>query len=181
VTDADTGRGHRSPIYELPPGLRPAAPRAGLLEWFGCGAVALVAVVADQLTKSIATRTLDRGEIVELLPFFDLRRIRNTGIAFGQFTENQSIVMLLTVVALVWMLVFFARVGARSPLLPPALGMLLGGAVSNLVDRVRAGFVTDFLHIHNWPVFNLADVFIVCGVALLLISLTRHERSRAPR
>ncbi len=179
MTDDGAPRAHRSPIHELPPGLRPPAHGAGALEWVGFSAVATVAVVADQLTKSIATRALERGEIVELLPFFDLRRIRNTGIAFGQFTDSQGIVMALTVVALIWMLVFFSRAGARSALLPPALGMLVGGAFSNLVDRIRAGFVTDFLHIHNWPVFNLADMFIVAGVAILLLSLGRHERARS--
>ncbi len=172
-----TLRGGRSPIYELPESPRPVSYRAGLLEWVGLVAVAVVAIVADQITKSLATRTLDRGEIVELLPFFDLRRIKNTGIAFGQFTEQQEIVMVLTVAAIAWMLVFFARSGARSPLFPPAVGMLAGGALSNLVDRVRDGGVTDFLHIHHWPIFNLADAFIVVGVGLLLVGLAQFERA----
>ncbi len=170
-------RGGRSPIYELPESPRPSAQRAGLLEWVGMSAVAVVAVGADQITKSLATRTIERGEIVELLPFFDLRRIKNTGIAFGQFTEQQSIVMLLTIAAIAWMLVFFARSGARSPFFPPAVGMLAGGALSNLVDRVRDGGVTDFLHLHHWPIFNLADSFIVVGVVLLLLGLVQHERT----
>src|SRR4051812_30529365 len=75
--------GRRSPIYELPDAPRPAPQRAGLLEWVGMIAVAIVAVAADQITKSLATRTLDHGEVVKILPFFDLRRIKNTGIAFG--------------------------------------------------------------------------------------------------
>lgn len=171
-------RGGRSPIYELPASPRPVPQRAGLLEWVGLIAVAVVAVAADQITKSLATRSIDRGEIVELLPFFDLRRIKNTGIAFGQFTEQQEIVMALTVAAIAWMFVFFARSGARSPFFPPAVGMLAGGACSNLVDRIRDGGVTDFLHIHHWPIFNLADAFIVVGVALLLLGLAQHERTR---
>ena len=173
-----TMRGGRSPIYELPESPSPAAQRAGLLEWVGLVAVALVAVVADQITKSLATRSLDRGEIVQLLPFFDLRRIKNTGIAFGQFTQQQEIVMALTVAAIVWMFVFFARSGARSLFFPPAVGMLAGGALSNLVDRIRDGGVTDFLHIHHWPIFNLADSFIVVGVGLLLLGLAQYERTR---
>ncbi|MDX6377517.1 MAG: signal peptidase [Gaiellaceae bacterium] len=172
-------RGGRSPIYELPESPRPAPQRAGLLEWVGLVAVSVVAVVADQLTKSLATRSLDRGEIVELLPFFDLRRIKNTGIAFGQFTEQQSIVMALTVAAIAWMFVFFARSGARSVFFPPAVGLLAGGACSNLVDRVRDGGVTDFLHIHGWPIFNLADSFIVLGVGLLMLGLVQYERTRS--
>ena len=169
--------GRRSPIYELPEAPRPDAHRAGLLEWVGLVAVAVVAVAADQITKSLATRSIDRGEAVRLLPFFDLRRIKNTGIAFGQFTQQQSIVMVLTAAAIAWMFIFFARSGARSPFFPPAVGMLAGGALSNLVDRVRDGGVTDFLHIHHWPIFNLADSFIVLGVVLLLLGLVQHERA----
>ena len=66
------------------------------------------------------------------------------------------------------MLVFFARSGARHPVLPVALGLLIGGSVSNLVDRVRLGHVTDFLDLRYWPAFNLADTFIVVGVAILV-------------
>ena len=82
----------------------------------------------------------------------------------------------LTAIAITWMLVFFARSGARHPWFPVAIGMLFGGAASNLFDRLRAGFVTDFLHIHHWPIFNLADVCVVAGVALLLLGLSSHER-----
>jgi signal peptidase II len=142
-------------------------------------AVALVAVAADQATKSIATRTLALEQPVRLAPFLDLTRIHNTGIAFGQLTGQQPIVMVLTGIAIAWMVVFFARSGARHTLFPIALGLLAGGAVSNLVDRLRAGFVTDFIHLHHWPIFNLADSFIVVGVGLLLIGLAHHERRGA--
>ena len=77
------------------------------------------------------------------------------------------------------MLVFFARSGARHPILPVALGLLIGGSVSNLVDRVRLGHVTDFLDLRYWPAFNLADSFIVVGVAVLLVALVAADR--APR
>jgi signal peptidase II len=74
------------------------------------------------------------------------------------------------------MLVFFARSGARHPVLPVALGLVIGGSVSNLLDRVRLGHVTDFLDLRNWPAFNLADSFIVIGVAVLLITLVAADR-----
>jgi signal peptidase II len=74
------------------------------------------------------------------------------------------------------MLLFFARSGARHPMLPVALGLLSGGSVSNLVDRVRLGHVTDFLDLRFWPAFNLADSFIVVGVAILLIALIAVDR-----
>ena len=72
--------------------------------------------------------------------------------------------IVLTAIAVGWMLVFFARSGARHPVIPAALGLLIGGSVSNLVDRVRLGHVTDFLDFGWWPAFNLADTFIVVGV-----------------
>jgi signal peptidase II len=74
------------------------------------------------------------------------------------------------------MLGFFARAGARHPVLPVALGLLIGGALSNLVDRVRLGHVTDFLDPPYWPAFNLADTFICAGVAILLVALAGAER-----
>ena len=82
----------------------------------------------------------------------------------------------LTAVAVVWMLVYFARSGARHPVLPAALGLLIGGSVSNLVDRVRLGHVTDFIDFGWWPAFNLADSFIVIGVAILLAALVGADR-----
>ena len=84
--------------------------------------------------------------------------------------------IVLTGLAVAWMLVFFARSGARHPVLPVALGFVIGGSVSNLLDRVRLGYVTDFLDLRFWPAFNLADSFIVIGVAILL---ARHARRRA--
>ena len=79
------------------------------------------------------------GEPTEVLPFFSLERIRNTGIAFGVFARAEGDRIVLTLGALVWMVVFFARSGARRPLVPVAIGLLMGGAASNLGDRLRAG------------------------------------------
>ena len=84
--------------------------------------------------------------------------------------------IVLTGVAVAWMLVFFARSGARHPILPVALGLVIGGSISNLLDRVRLGYVTDFLDLRYWPAFNLADSFIVIGVVILLAALLLAER-----
>src|SRR5206468_8869020 len=102
------------------------------------------------------------------------------GIAFGIFPGRLEVITLLTAVAVVWMFAHFARAGARHPLFPVALGLLIGGSVSNLADRIRNGYVTDFIHITHWPTFNLADTFIVVGVALLLLGLSRLERAPSP-
>ncbi len=73
------------------------------------------------------------------------------------------------------MLVFFSRSGGRHPVLPVALGLVLGGSLGNLLDRVRLGHVTDFLDFRYWPAFNLADVFIVVGVAILFGALVARR------
>jgi signal peptidase II len=72
---------------------------------------------------------------------------------------------------------YFAKAGARHPILPVALGFLIGGSLGNLVDRVRLGHVTDFLDVSFWPAFNLADTFIVLGVVILMATIISAERS----
>jgi signal peptidase II len=130
------------------------------------------------LTKQFVARTLALGEEVEIAGPFSIHHVHNSGIAFGLFSSATSIVIALTTLAVVWMLVFFARSGARHPVLPVALGFVLGGSVSNLIDRVRLGHVTDFLDLRFWPAFNLADLFIVVGVATLFGALAGTDRAK---
>ncbi len=168
-------------------GLQPisAAERslaAGLSQWLGLGAVAIAAVAADQATKQIVASQLAFGEKVEVVGPFSLHHVQNSGIAFGLFQDSTVLVTLATVLAVAWMIWFFARSGARHPVLPTALGLLIGGSVSNLTDRLRLGHVTDFLDLGWWPAFNLADCFIVVAVAILLVTLVRADREpRRPR
>jgi signal peptidase II len=155
---------------------------AGVGQWLGLGAIALAAVAADQLTKHIVTGhlTLDQG--VHVVGPFWIHHVQNSGIAFGLFASATPVVIVLTGLAVAWMLLFFARSGARHPVLPVALGLVIGGSLSNLLDRVRLGYVTDFLDFRYWPAFNLADSFIVVGVAVLLVALLAAEREpRRPR
>jgi signal peptidase II len=139
--------------------------------------IAAAAVLADQLTKHLVAGGLRVGEAVELLGPLSIQHVRNTGIAFGLFADATTLVALLTAVAIGGMFWFFGRAGRRHPLLPVSLGLVLGGSVSNLVDRVRLGYVTDFIDFDYWPAFNLADTFIVTGVALLFVSLVAADRS----
>ncbi len=154
---------------------------AGPLQWFGLVAVALAAIMADQLTKHIVASRLTLGEALHVLGPFSIRHVQNTGIAFGLFSGATSLVVVVTAVAVVWMLFYFARAGARHPVLPVALGLVIGGSVSNLVDRARLGHVTDFLYMRWWPAFNLADSFIVIGVAMLLGTLVLADRTARGR
>ena len=149
---------------------------AGLWQWVGLAAVAGSAVAADQVTKWIVSSSLSLGESVDVVGPLSIHHVQNSGIAFGLFPTATAGVIVLTGVAVTWMLVFFARSGGRHPILPVALGLLLGGSVSNLVDRVRLGHVTDFLDFRFWPAFNLADSFIVAGVAVLIGALLLADR-----
>ncbi|MDQ3894597.1 MAG: signal peptidase II [Actinomycetota bacterium] len=158
---------------------RPLA--AGPAHWAALAAVAVAAVAADQLTKHVVASELELGGQIHVAGPFSIHHLQNSGIAFGLFATATPFVIALTVIAVGWMLLFFARSGARHPVLPAALGLVIGGSVSNLLDRVRLGHVTDFLDLRYWPAFNLADSFIVVGVAVLLASLLAGERRSARR
>ena len=141
---------------------------AGPRQWLGLSLVVAAALAADQATKELVSSQLALGDEVELVGPFTIHHVQNSGIAFGFFSSATSVVIVLTGLAIAGMATFFARSGARHPVLPVALGLVMGGSVSNLVDRVRLGHVTDFLDLRWWPAFNLADTAIVIGVLGLL-------------
>ena len=144
--------------------------------WAALVAVAFAALLADQLTKQLVVSQMGVDESVEVIGPFSIHHVQNPGIAFGLFSSWAGAVTVLTAAAVIWMLAYFARAGARHPVLPVAVGLLIGGAAGNLTDRMRLGHVTDFLDLTYWPTFNLADMFIVSGVAILLGALVAAER-----
>jgi signal peptidase II len=148
--------------------------------WMSLIVVAGAAVAADQLTKLVVASALTIDNGVSIVGPLSIHHVRNSGIAFGLFASRTSAVILLTTFAVGAMVVFFARSAQRHPFLPVALGLVLGGSLSNLVDRVRFGYVTDFIDFRWWPAFNLADTFIVVGVALLFLSFVAADRT-SPR
>src|SRR5262249_57597145 len=99
--------------------------------------VAAGAVAADQVTKGLVTTRLDLDDATHVIGPLWIHHVQNSGIAFGLFASATPIVIVLTGVAVAWMLLFFGRSGARHPILPVALGLVIGGSVSNLLDRVR--------------------------------------------
>ena len=151
---------------------------ASAAQWISLGAIALTALAGDQLTKYFASSRLALDEEVHVFGPLSIHHVHNSGIAFGLFSNATAIVTALTAIAVGWMLLFFARSGARHPILPIALGLLIGGSASNLIDRVRLGHVTDFIDLEFWPAFNLADTFIVLGVLILLAALLLPQRQR---
>ena len=178
---SEPARSIETPIGARNDGLAPVSVARRSLaattsQWIGLATIAVAALLADQLTKQLVASTLALDEEVHLVGPFSIHHVQNSGIAFGLFSSATAAVIVLTTVAVGWMLFFFARSGSRHPVLPAALGLLIGGSVSNLVDRVRLGHVTDFLDLRFWPAFNLADSFIVVGVAILLIALLAVDR-----
>jgi signal peptidase II len=149
---------------------------AGPMQWISLAAIVVAALAADQLTKRIVTSNLQLDEGTHVVGPFWIHHVQNSGIAFGLFSSATAAVIALTGIAIAWMLLFFARSGSRHPVLPVALGLVIGGSLSNLLDRVRLGYVTDFLDLRYWPAFNLADSFIVIGVGILLAALVFAER-----
>jgi signal peptidase II len=148
-------------------------------QWVGLSAIALAALAGDQLTKDIVSSHLTLDAERHVAGPLSIHHVQNSGIAFGLFASATPVVTALTAVAVAWMLFFFARSGARHPILPVALGLLIGGSASNLIDRIRLGHVTDFIDLRFWPAFNLADTFIVLGVLVLLAALLLPQRSHS--
>lgn len=147
-------------------------------QWLAFLVIVLACVAADQVTKQLVRSSLALGEAQHVVGPFSLHHARNSGIAFALLPGAANPVTIITAVAVAWMLWYFTRSGARSPLLPVSLGLLVGGSVSNLADRVRQGYVTDFIAPKHWPTFNLADTFITVGVILLLVIFFVLERRR---
>lgn len=142
-------------------------------------AVVLTAVLAvDQAVKALVTSSLLRGEERDLVLGIRLVNTRNTGVAFGQLQDGGAIVAVVIALAVAALLVYFAR-HARQPLMWLPTGMLLGGALGNIVDRISEGAVIDFLKLPYWPAFNVADASITIGVVILLVVMERGDRARA--
>ena len=134
----------------------------------------LAAILAvDQLTKALVRGAFRLGEEDPVFPGVELVRVHNRGVAFGAFS-GQSAVMIIVLAALAGLVIWFA-LHSRKPYVWIPTGMLLGGALGNIVDRLRDGYVTDFIKIPLWPAFNVADVSIVFGVLVLLWVLERDD------
>ena len=125
------------------------------IQWLSLGLVAAAAILADQITKHLVASQLAVGDAVDVVGPFSIHHVHNSGVAFGLFDRRDGHVIALTSAAVLWMLVFFARSGARHPCCRLRSGSDRG-QVSNLLDRVRLGHVTDFLDLRFWPAFNLA-------------------------
>ncbi len=152
--------------------------RAATRAWGLAGALCVGVVIVDQLVKAVIEDQIVLGEKVDLLGPLRLTLSHNEGVAFGLAGGSGAPLAAVTVAALGVVLYLFSRNPAR-PMMWIATGLLAGGAIGNLIDRIRAGAVTDFVELPHWPPFNLADCAISVGVVLLVFIYLR-EAERAP-
>ena len=131
-------------------------------------------LLLDQLTKAWARLALGLGESWPVLPhLFHLTRVENQGVAFGLFQGvNSTLLVVITLSIVVLFAIGFRTTGHR-PSTQWGIGLILGGALGNWIDRIRFGAVIDFLDFRIWPVFNLADTAITIGVGLFLLDVLR--------
>jgi signal peptidase II len=146
--------------------------------WALAGLVVVLVLLVDQSTKALVRSSIAPGgrhDVIGPLSFVD---VHNRGVAFGFLGGGGALVLLVTFAALALLLVYFARHADR-PLLWLPTGLVLGGALGNLVDRIRQGYVTDFIHLPHWPSFNVADMCITGGVVALVLVLDLGGRAAA--
>lgn len=149
--------------------------------WLRAALVLVIVVAADQLSKHAVNANIAQGEERKVLPGIELVNTRNHGVAFGFLPGSHIAITILIAFALLALLLYFA-LHTHERLIWLPTGMLIGGAIGNVVDRLRAGSVTDFIKLPlGWPPFNLADMSITFGVLILffVIDHARHVAKRA--
>lgn len=143
---------------------------------------AITVVLVDLATKMWIRSSLALGESVPEDWPVRLTHVNNTGAAFGLFQDRSFFFVIIAIVAVVLIFYYYRRLSADAWVIRLGLGLQLGGAIGNLIDRVQLGHVTDFIDFRVWPVFNIADSAIVGGVFVLgyyLLFLAREELSEA--
>ncbi len=137
---------------------------------------ALLVVAADQLSKTLWIRSYPKDQVIFEAGIFRIIHVQNTGAAFGLFQGQSFPLTIIALIGIVAILLFVFLFSRRFPFLDnrlgkPALALVLGGTVGNLVDRLNLGYVTDFIDIGIWPAFNIADSAITVGIILFAYSL----------
>lgn len=142
-------------------------------------------IALDQYTKGLVRTNLAYGEVWSpwewLMPYARVVHWYNTGVAFGLFQGYGLIFTVLPMVVVVFILVFYSRLAGENWWMRVAVGLELGGAVGNLIDRIQIGHVTDFISVGNFAVFNVADASITVGVVVMVIALWIEEKKNPSR
>ena len=142
-------------------------------------AVALLILIADQISKYLVLSNLHPGQswnpVASLTPWVSITHVTNTGVAFGLFPDRGSFFVIIAMIVVAAIIFYYRQLPAGQWWIKVSLGLQLGGALGNLVDRLRLGYVVDFIDFKIWPVFNVADSSIVIGVAILAYYLLRDR------
>ncbi len=133
--------------------------------------IALAVVALDQLVKAIVRASVAPGDVVDVVPGVDLVHTTNTGIAFSLFSGRTGVIAVLTFVAIAVIAVVLVAYAGEHRLVAVGGGLVLGGSIGNLIDRISRGGVTDFIAIGPWPPFNVADMAITSGAVILVVAL----------
>lgn len=149
----------------------------GARPWALAGALCALVLAADQVVKAVIESNLVPGEYVEVLGPLELTLSHNRGVAFGLAGGAGVGLIAVTLAALGLIVYLFARGPGRRGMWV-ATGLVAGGALGNLVDRIAAGEVTDYIAVGSWPPFNVADIAITCGVLLLVLIYLREAESQ---
>ena len=133
---------------------------------------------SDQISKLSVLKTLENGEI-EISRFFSFTLVRNKGVLFGLFSNSYMKIPIIVIsfAVILGILIYALNVSAESKFLLFSLGLIEGGITGNLIDRVRFGYVIDFLNFKVWPVFNFGDIFIVVGTFLIIFYQLRRTNA----
>lgn len=139
----------------------------------------LGALAVDQITKYFVVTRMQIGDSIAVIPrLFSITLVKNPGGAFRILAHQTSLFIVVGVVLVFGVVLVLLHMPRADTRLSSSLGLLTGGVLGNLFDRLRTGYVTDFLDFHFWPVFNFADVFIFVGVVILLLFLLVPRQSR---
>ena len=136
---------------------------------------AICILILDQVTKYIIIEKLPINSSIEVIGgFFYITNVKNTGAAFGLFQDSIGILTIISIVAIVLIIILKITLKLNYAFYNVSLGFILGGALGNLIDRYFVGEVTDFINFTFWPVFNIADSFIIIGFCLIIILILRE-------
>ncbi|WIW71820.1 signal peptidase II [Anaerosinus gibii] len=134
--------------------------------------LAIGIILLDQISKFLIENSMELGDSLPVIEgIFHITYILNPGAAFG-ILENQRLFFILIATIMILMTGYiYPLIPQKSKMLRLGVGMLFGGAVGNLIDRIRTGLVVDFFDFKIWPIFNIADIFIVVGVGMIIITM----------
>lgn len=141
----------------------------------------ILGIVVDRITKILASNYLSLGKTIEVIPnLFDFQYLENTGAAFGIFKDKAYILAIFSIIVIIGLIIYIFKFSSKKILERIAISLIISGAIGNLFDRFYFNYVIDFIYLHyngySFPVFNVADILVSVGTALLAIYLVKEVK-----